>query len=379
MNSPTLALACALIARPSVTPVDGGCQELIGNRLRDIGFVLEPMRFGAVQNLWARRGTAAPLVVLAGHTDVVPTGPVEHWESAPFTPTIRDGKLYGRGAADMKTSIAAFTTAVESFVADNPNHCGSVAFLLTSDEEGPAVDGTAKGVEALRARNEQLDYCIVGEPTSSERLGDTVKNGRRGSLSGNLVVRGIQGHVAYPQFARNPVHEAAPAIAELATTEWDKGNAFFPPTTWQISNANAGTGANNVIPGRFNVEFNFRFSTASTVESLRSRLQAILDRHGLAYEIEWTVGAEPYLTGSGKLVQAVSAAIEHVTGARPALSTSGGTSDGRFLATWCDEVIEAGPLNATIHKLNECVPLADVDTLHRIYYATLVNLLATTD
>ncbi len=376
MNTPTLDLARALVARPSVTPKDEGCQDLIAARLKSLGFKLEPMRFGNVQNLWARRGETAPLVVFAGHTDVVPTGPLDKWMSDPFSPTIREGNLFGRGAADMKTSIAAFTTAVEAYLEDHPNHLGSIAFLLTSDEEGPAVDGTVRVVEALRARGERLDYCIVGEPTSAERFGDTIKNGRRGSLSGHLVVRGIQGHVAYPQFARNPVHQAAPAIAELAATEWDKGNAFFPPTTWQISNVHAGTGANNVIPGAFDLEFNFRFSTASTVDGLKSRLQAILDRHGLEYAVEWVIGAEPYLTRPGRLVEAVSTAIERVTGIRPTLSTTGGTSDGRFLATWSSEVIEVGPLNATIHKLNECVPLTDIEGLHRIYYETLAILLA---
>ncbi|MET0795536.1 MAG: succinyl-diaminopimelate desuccinylase [Polyangiaceae bacterium] len=376
MNTPTLDLARALVARPSVTPKDEGCQDLIAARLKSLGFKLEPMRFGNVQNLWARRGQTAPLVVFAGHTDVVPTGPLDRWMNDPFSPTIREGNLFGRGAADMKTSIAAFTTAVEAYLEDHPNHLGSIAFLLTSDEEGPAVDGTVRVVEALRARGERLDYCIVGEPTSAERFGDTVKNGRRGSLSGHLVVRGIQGHVAYPQFARNPVHQAAPAIAELAATEWDKGNAFFPPTTWQISNVHAGTGANNVIPGAFDLEFNFRFSTASTVDGLKSRLQAILDRHGLEYAVEWVIGAEPYLTRPGRLVEAVSTAIERVTGIRPTLSTTGGTSDGRFLATWSCEVIEVGPLNATIHKLNECVRLTDIEGLHRIYYETLAILLA---
>ena len=376
MNTPTLDLARALVARPSVTPKDEGCQDLIAARLKSLGFKLEPMRFGNVQNLWARRGETAPLVVFAGHTDVVPTGPLDKWMSDPFSPTIREGNLFGRGAADMKTSIAAFTTAVEAYLEDYPNHLGSIAFLLTSDEEGPAVDGTVRVVEALCARGERLDYCIVGEPTSAERFGDTIKNGRRGSLSGHLVVRGIQGHVAYPQFARNPVHQAAPAIAELAATEWDKGNAFFPPTTWQISNVHAGTGANNVIPGAFDLEFNFRFSTASTVDGLKSRLQAILDRHGLEYAVEWVIGAEPYLTRPGRLVEAVSTAIERVTGIRPTLSTTGGTSDGRFLATWSSEVIEVGPLNATIHKLNECVRLTDIEGLHRIYYETLAILLA---
>jgi succinyl-diaminopimelate desuccinylase len=375
VNTPTLDLARALIARPSVTPDDHGCQDLVGQHLSHLGFSVEPMRFGNVQNLWARRGNAQPLVAFAGHTDVVPTGPLDQWHSDPFSPSIREDTLYGRGAADMKSSIAAFVTAVETFLRDYPNHPGSIAVLLTSDEEGPAVDGTTRVVEVLRSRGEQVDYCIVGEPTAAERFCDTIKNGRRGSLSGHLVVRGIQGHVAYPQLARNPVHQAAPAIAELAATAWDAGNEFFPPTTWQISNARAGTGVGNVIPGTFEVEFNFRFSTASTVNDLQSRVQAVLDRHGLEYALTWTVGAHPYLTGSGKLVEAVSAAIERVTGSRPVLSTTGGTSDGRFLATWCAEVLEVGPRNATIHKLNECVPLADIEGLHRIYYETLVNLL----
>jgi succinyl-diaminopimelate desuccinylase len=379
MHTPTLDLACALIARSSVTPHDGGCQQLIATRLAPLGFVLEPMRFGEVDNLWARRGKSAPLVVFAGHTDVVPTGPLAQWASEPFVPTIRDGKLYGRGAADMKTSIAAFTTAVEAFVADHPRHRGSIALLLTSDEEGPALDGTARVVEALRARGERLDFCIVGEPTAVERFGDTVKNGRRGSLSGHLMVCGIQGHVAYPQLARNPVHQAAPAIAELAATQWDGGNEFFPPTTWQISNVHAGTGAGNVIPGSLEVEFNFRFATASTVAGLQSRVRQILDRHGLEYDLAWTVGAEPYLTAAGRLVEAVSNAVAKVTGARPQLSTTGGTSDGRFLATWSPEVLEIGPVNATIHKLSECVPVDDIEPLHRVYYETLVNLLVTGD
>jgi succinyl-diaminopimelate desuccinylase len=379
MPTPTLDLACALIARRSLTPSDAGCQEMIAARLRPLGFAIEPMRFGEVDNLWARRGSAAPVVVFAGHTDVVPTGPLEAWASDPFAPTIRDGKLYGRGAADMKTSIAAFTTAVEAFFGDHPRHHGSVAFLLTSDEEGPAVDGTVRVVEALRARGERLDYCIVGEPTSTERFGDTVKNGRRGSLSGHLVVRGIQGHVAYPHLARNPVHEVAPAIAELAATKWDAGNEFFPATTWQISNLHAGTGAGNVIPGSLDLEFNFRFATASTVDSLKTRVQRILERHGLEYDLAWTVGAEPYLTPAGRLVDAVSGAVARVTGARPALSTTGGTSDGRFLAAWSSEVVEIGPLNATIHQLNECVPVGDVERLHRVYYETLVDLLGAHD
>ncbi|MFO1206682.1 MAG: succinyl-diaminopimelate desuccinylase [Burkholderiales bacterium] len=379
MTTPTLDLARALIARPSVTPDDAGCQALIAARLEALGFAVEPMCFGEVDNLWARRGTSSPLVVFAGHTDVVPTGPREEWASDPFTPTIRDGWLYGRGAADMKSSIAAFTTAVERFVAEHARHRGSIAFLLTADEEGPAVDGTVRVVEALRARGERADWCIVGEPTAVDALGDTVKNGRRGSLSGRLTVRGIQGHVAYPHLARNPVHQAAPALAELAAMEWDRGNAFFPATTWQISNLRAGTGAGNVIPGRLDVEFNFRFSTASTVEGLESRVRAILDRHGLEYDLNWTVGAEPYLTAAGPLVDAVSSAVERVTGARPELSTTGGTSDGRFLAKWSPEVIEIGPVNATIHKIDECVRLDELERLHGIYYETLVNLLVRRD
>lgn len=380
-----LRLAETLIARRSVTPADGGCQALLAERLARIGFACEWLEAGPadarVTNLWARRSgqRPGPAFAFAGHTDVVPPGPLERWSSDPFVPSHRNGHLYGRGAADMKTSIAAFTTAVEAFITEHPRHRGSIALLLTSDEEGPALDGTTRVVEALRKRGEHLDYCIVGEPTAADRFGDTVKNGRRGSLSGHLVVRGTQGHVAYPHLARNPVHQTAPAIAELAATEWDRGNEFFPPTTWQISNIHAGTGANNVIPGTLDVEFNFRFSTASTVAGLQSRVAEILDRHGLEYDIEWTIGAEPYLTAAGRLVDAVSGAIERVTGARPQLSTTGGTSDGRFLATWSAEVVEVGPLNATIHKLNECVPLDDIEALHRVYYQTLVNLLALED
>lgn len=376
MTTPTLDLACELIARPSVTPHDAGCQALIAGRLAALGFAAEPMRFGEVDNLWARRGTASPLVVFAGHTDVVPSGPPGEWASDPFTPTTRDGMLYGRGAADMKSSVAAFTTAVERFVCAHGDHRGSIALLLTSDEEGPAVDGTVRVVETLRARGERADYCIVGEPTAVAELGDTVKNGRRGSLSGRLVVRGIQGHVAYPHLARNPVHQAVPALAELAATEWDGGNEFFPATTWQVSNLHAGTGAGNVIPGRLDVEFNFRFSTASTTQGLASRVRAILDRHGLEYDLEWTLGAAPYLTAAGRLVDAVAAAVAQVTGRRPKLSTTGGTSDGRFLAQWSAELIEIGPVNATIHKIDECVRVDDIERLHQIYYETLVQLLA---
>ncbi len=375
-TDPTLDLTKALIRMRSVTPQDGGCQRLLAQRLQALGFEIEPMRFGDVDNLWARRGRTAPLVVFAGHTDVVPTGPLDQWHSDPFEPTERDGWLVGRGAADMKTSIAAFVTAAERFVRDHPQHPGSITLLITSDEEGVAVDGTTRVVEALRARGEQLDYCIVGEPTCVDRLGDTIKNGRRGSLSGELFVRGVQGHVAYPHLGRNPVHLAAPALAELVATTWDEGNEYFPPTTFQVSNINAGTGATNVIPGELRVLFNFRFSTASTVEGLKARVQAILDRAGLDYRIDWSLSGMPFLTPRGRLVEALNRAIEAETGAVPQLSTTGGTSDGRFIATLCREVVEFGPVNATIHKLNERVALADVARLSRIYEHALAGLLA---
>lgn len=372
--SSTLSLAKALIARRSLTPDDAGCQEIMIERLNALGFKVESMRFGNVDNFWARRGTTSPVLCFAGHTDVVPTGPVEQWVSEPFTPTERDGKLYGRGAADMKTSLAAFITAIEGFVAQHPNHPGSIALLITSDEEGIAVDGTVKVVETLQARNELIDYCIVGEPTCVDKLGDTVKNGRRGSLSGQMIVKGIQGHIAYPHLAKNPIHLVAPAIAELAATEWDQGNEFFPPTTWQISNMRSGTGATNVIPGEVEILFNFRFCTASTVESLKTRTLALLDRHGLEYSIEWEY-SKPYITGRGNLVDAISAAIKEVTDVDAELSTSGGTSDGRFIADICTQVIELGPRNATIHKLNECVELDHIEPLREIYQRTLEKLL----
>lgn len=375
MPTDTLELAKALIARRSLTPDDAGCQEILIERLEKLGFRIEKMRFGNVDNFWARRGTSAPLICFAGHTDVVPTGPVEKWESAPFTPTLRDGMLFGRGAADMKTSLAAFITAIEAFVADHSEHAGSIALLITSDEEGIAVDGTVKVVEALAARQEKLDYCIVGEPTCVARLGDTLKNGRRGSLSGKLTVKGVQGHIAYPYLAKNPIHLAAPAIAELAATEWDSGNEYFPPTTWQVSNMHGGTGATNVIPGTVEILFNFRFSTASTVEGLKSKVHAILDKHQLEYELAWELSGRPFLTPRGDLVGAISAAIRQVTGLETELSTSGGTSDGRFIADICPQVVELGPNNATIHKLNECVALADIEPLKEIYRLTLVNLL----
>jgi succinyl-diaminopimelate desuccinylase len=371
----TLDLARALIARRSLTPDDAGCQEILIERLEKLGFRIEKMRFGNVDNFWARRGTTSPVIVFAGHTDVVPTGPVDQWVSPPFEPTIRDGMLYGRGSADMKTSIAAFIVALEEFLAQHPDHPGSIALLITSDEEGVAVDGTVKVVEALQARGELLDYCIVGEPTSNKKVGDMIKNGRRGSLSGTLIVKGIQGHIAYPHLVKNPIHMVAPAVAELATTEWDKGNEYFPPTSWQISNFNSGTGATNVVPGHVEILFNFRFSTASTEQSLKDRVHAILDKHELDYDLEWELSGKPYLTPKGSLVEAISAAIEEAYGVTPELSTSGGTSDGRFIADICPQVIEFGPLNATIHKLNECVGVADIEPLKDTYRLTLGKLL----
>ncbi|MBV8659267.1 MAG: succinyl-diaminopimelate desuccinylase [Burkholderiales bacterium] len=376
MTDPTLALTQQLIAINSTTPEDGGCQGIMIRRLEAMGFTVERMRHGEVENFWARRGTAEPLICFAGHTDVVPTGPHDQWHSEPFTPTIKDGLLYGRGAADMKASLAGFVTATEDFVAKHPNHAGSIAFLITSDEEGPAVDGTVRVVETLAARSEDIDYCIVGEPTSSKQFGDMIKNGRRGSLSGKLTVFGIQGHIAYPHLAKNPIHLAAPALADLAATEWDQGNDYFPPTTWQISNIHAGTGATNVIPGELTLQFNFRFGTASTAEGLKERVVAILDRHGLDYNIQWTLGGRPFLTTPGKLSDALQAAIKAETGVDAELSTTGGTSDGRFIAAICPQVVEFGPINATIHKLNECVAVDDVPKLSAIYFRTLENLLA---
>jgi succinyl-diaminopimelate desuccinylase len=375
--SSTLELTKQLISRKSLTPNDDGCLDIIGARLAPQDFKLEKMRHSEVDNLWARRGDATPLVCFAGHTDVVPTGPVERWDSDPFTPTVRDGMLYGRGTSDMKGSIAAFITATERFVAEHPQHKGSIALLLTSDEEGIAVDGTTRVVEALKARKQGIDYCIVGEPTSVSKTGDTIKNGRRGSLSGTLTVKGVQGHIAYPHLVKNPIHLASPAIAELAATVWDEGNEYFPPTSFQVSNIKGGTGATNVVPGTVEIVFNFRHSTASTVESLKSRFIAILDKHKLEYDLEWeNSSGKPYLTPRGDLVDAVASAIKQVTGLDTELSTSGGTSDGRFIADICPQVIELGPLNATIHKVNECVPVADLDALSEIYYLTLCKLLA---
>lgn len=374
--SDTLELAKQLISRHSLTPMDDGCLDILGARLAPLGFSLKKMRCSEVDNLWARRGDDGPLVCFAGHTDVVPSGPVERWDSDPFTPTVRDGMLYGRGASDMKGSLAAFVTAIEKFVAAHPQHRGSIALLLTSDEEGVAVDGTVRVVEALRERNELIDYCIVGEPTSVAKTGDTIKNGRRGSLSGTLTVKGVQGHIAYPHLVKNPIHLASPAIAELAATVWDEGNEYFPPTSWQISNIHGGTGATNVVPGTVEILFNFRHSTASTVDSLKQRVHAILDKHKLEYDLAWEMSGKPYLTPRGDLVDAVAAAIREVQGFDTELSTSGGTSDGRFIADICPQVLEVGPLNATIHKINECVAVADLDALSEIYYLALRKLLA---
>ncbi|ACT50178.1 succinyl-diaminopimelate desuccinylase [Methylovorus glucosotrophus] len=373
--SKTLDLAQDLIARRSVTPDDLGCQELLISRLEPLGFKIERMRFGDVDNFFARRGTASPLLVFAGHTDVVPTGPVDQWHTPPFEPTIKDGMLYGRGAADMKTSLAAFITSIEEFVAEHPDHQGSIGLLITSDEEGIATHGTVKVVEALKARGELIDYCIVGEPTSSKVVGDMIKNGRRGSLSGKLVVKGVQGHIAYPHLVKNPIHLVAPAIKELADTVWDSGNEYFPPTSWQISNMNGGTGATNVVPGEVTILFNFRFSTASTAEGLRERVHAILDKHALEYDLQWELSGKPFLTPKGTLVEAISAAIETAFGVTPELSTSGGTSDGRFIADIASQVVEFGPLNATIHKLNECVGVADIEPLKDAYRLTMETLL----
>lgn len=373
-DTAVLDLACQLITRPSVTPDDAGCLRLLGERLAPLGFQLERLDRNGVSNLWARRGESGPLLCFAGHTDVVPVGDKAAWASDPFQPEIRKDHLYGRGAADMKSSLAAFVVAIERFLARQPDPTGSIALLLTSDEEGDAVDGTVHVVETLKARGIRLDGCIVGEPTSAKRLGDTIKNGRRGSLSGKLRVKGIQGHVAYPQLARNPVHEAAPALAALVAEQWDAGNEYFPPTTFQISNIHAGSGANNVIPGHLDVLFNFRFSTASTPEGLKARVHALLDAHRLDYELDWNLSGKPFLTPRGKLVAALTDAIRAATQADTELSTTGGTSDGRFIADICDEVVEFGPINATIHKVNECIAVADLEPLARCYEGVLDRL-----
>ena len=373
--SKTLELSEKLIALSSVTPADKGCQQHLIDLLSPLGFDCETIASGEVTNLWARRGTAQPLVVFAGHTDVVPTGPLDQWQSHPFTPTRRDGKLYGRGAADMKTSIAAMVVAVEEFVAEHPQHKGSIGFLITSDEEGPATDGTVVVCRQLQERGEQLDYCIVGEPTSAQELGDTMKNGRRGSMSGKLVIKGIQGHIAYPQLARNPIHTGAPALAELVAEHWDEGNEYYLPTSWQISNIHGGTGASNVIPGEVVIDFNFRFSTASTAEGLQQRVHAILDKHKLEYHLSWTISGYPFLTPRGELSDALSSAIKTETGLDSELSTTGGTSDGRFIAQICPQVIEFGPPNGSIHKIDEHIEVRFIDPLKNIYRRTLENLL----
>jgi succinyl-diaminopimelate desuccinylase len=373
--SQTLELTQNLMARRSVTPADEGCQDVMIGRLEALGFRIERLRYGNVDNFWARRGTDGPVFCFAGHTDVVPTGPLEEWKSDPFVPSVRDGFLFGRGAADMKSGLAAMVTATEAFVAAHPRHKGSIAFLITSDEEGPSVDGTKRVVETLAARHERIDWCIVGEPSSEQKIGDTIKVGRRGSFSGRLTVHGVQGHVAYPQLAENPVHTLAPALAELTSRVWDQGNEHFQPTTFQVSNLNAGTGAPNVIPGELKARFNLRYSPVQTQEGLKEIVEGILRKHGVRYTLEWYVSGEPFYTVPGVLSDAVSSAIEAVTGGRPKLSTGGGTSDGRFIAPLGAQVVELGVVNTTIHKVNESVSLADIDTLHTMYFNTLRNLL----
>lgn len=375
-QSETFALTCDLISRQSVTPEDAGCQAMMAERLKALGFKIEGMPFEEVTNFWARRGTEGPVLCFAGHTDVVPTGPVEKWSSPPFEPTLKDGMLYGRGAADMKGSIAAFMTALDRFVKAHPDHKGSIALLITSDEEGPYINGTTRVIDTLEARNEKITWAIVGEPSSTTLVGDVIKNGRRGSLGATLRVKGVQGHVAYPHLVRNPIHELAPALAELAATEWDQGNDFFPPTSFQVSNINAGTGATNVVPGEVEVLFNFRFSTEVTDAELRSRVEAILAKHNVEYEIKWNLSGQPFLTAEGDLVDAARSAIQEVTGRETELSTSGGTSDGRFIAPTGAQVVELGPVNATIHKIDECVKAEDLDTLSTIYEQMLIKLLA---
>ena len=374
-DEPTVALTKELIRRPSVTPADAGCQDLLAERLTPLGFHIERLRFGEASNLWAVRGSGNPLFVFAGHTDVVPPGPLQHWSSDPYTPRDADGFLYGRGAADMKGSLAAMVTATERFCRANPDHRGAVAFLITSDEEGPAIDGTRAVVDHLTALGTHIDWCLVGEPSSDRQLGDIVRNGRRGSLSAALVVNGVQGHVAYPHRAANPIHAAAPALVELCATRWDEGNAAFPPTSFQISNLTAGTGADNVIPGQLQCMFNFRFSTASTVETLQQRVDELLTRHGLNYEIQWRVSGLPFVTEGGALIKAVRAAITALTGIDPELSTGGGTSDGRFIAPTGTEVAELGPVNHSIHKIDEHVAIADLPRLSEIYEQILQRLL----
>ncbi len=374
--SQTLELTQNLIARRSVTPADEGCQEVMIGRLEALGFRIERLRYGNVENFWARRGSEGPVFCFAGHTDVVPTGPLEEWRTDPFAPSVREGMLFGRGAADMKSGLAAMVTATEAFIAAHPRHKGSLAFLITSDEEGPSVDGTRRVVETLSSRNERIDWCIVGEPSSEQSIGDTIKVGRRGSFSGRLTVHGVQGHVAYPQLAENPVHTLAPALAELTSREWDQGTEHFQPTTFQVSNLNAGTGAPNVIPGELKARFNLRYSPVQTQEGLKEIVEGILRKHGVRYTLEWYVSGEPFYTPPGHLSDAVSSAIQDVVGSRPKLSTGGGTSDGRFIAPLGAQIVELGVVNATIHKVNECVRIEEIDALHRMYFNVLRNLLA---
>ncbi|MEZ8096548.1 succinyl-diaminopimelate desuccinylase [Photobacterium swingsii] len=374
-ESPVIALAKDFISRQSVTPEDAGCQDVMIARLEKIGFTIETMVFEDTTNLWARRGSEAPLFVFAGHTDVVPSGNVAQWHTPPFEPTIIDGYLHGRGAADMKGSLACMIVAVERFIAENPDHTGSIALLITSDEEGPFINGTTRVIDILEARNEKIDMCIVGEPSSTHEVGDVVKNGRRGSITGDVTIKGTQGHVAYPHLADNPVHRAMPALAELAATTWDNGNDYFPPTSFQIANLAAGTGASNVIPGEFNVQFNFRFSTELTDEDIKRKVHSVLDAHGLDYDLKWTLSGQPFLTDHGTLLDAVVTAIETVNHKRPELLTTGGTSDGRFIARTGAQVVELGPVNATIHKVNECVKVADLEKLTDMYQKVLENAL----
>lgn len=375
-HSATIELACDLISRKSVTPEDAGCQDLLISRLEALGFTIEKMPFGDVSNFWARRGTASPVFCFAGHTDVVPSGPENQWTSDPFTPTFTEGYLQGRGAADMKGGIAAFITALERFIDHHPNHSGSIALLITSDEEGPFVNGTTRVIDTLEARNEKIDWCVIGEASSTAVLGDAIKNGRRGSLSAKLTINGVQGHVAYPHLVKNPIHLSADAVAELSNKEWDKGNEFFPPTSFQISNYHAGTGANNIVPGQAVLDFNFRFSTESTEQSLKTTVEDILNKHQLDYNLDWAFSGNPFLTAEGELIEASVAAIKSITGQQTELSTSGGTSDGRFIAPTGAQVVELGPINATIHKINERVKVADLDTLSSLYENIMARLLS---
>tara|TARA_B110000037_G_scaffold216900_1_gene276870 strand:+ start:48 stop:1178 length:1131 start_codon:yes stop_codon:yes gene_type:complete len=373
--SKTFNIAKELISKKSITPNDAGCQDLLIEHLTALDFSIENMDYGDVKNFYAKRGKGSPLVVFAGHTDVVPPGPEDQWQSPPFSPTVINNNLYGRGAADMKSSLAAFIVSIEEFITDNPNHPGSIALLITSDEEGIAIDGTVKVIEELKSRNEKIDYCIVGEPTSNLKFGDTVKNGRRGSLSAKLIVKGIQGHIAYPELIKNPIHDVAPVIDDLVNTIWDDGNEYFPKTSWQISNINGGTGATNVVPGEVEILFNFRYSTENSAESLKSRVEATLNKHKLNYKIHWQHSGKPYLTEEGLLVNKLSEAIYDVLNKKPEISTTGGTSDGRFISTICDQVVEFGPINASIHKVNEHVDIGDIDSLKEIYKVTLEKIL----